>query len=118
MSNDKSKTTENNTVDVEEEEIFEDFLCYTKMIANGMSCKKDEVSDVCLCITLSDTQYNMAFIDYENDNCLGVNYTATDGTERFVVINKDHIIDIAVVYQQDMENDESDDDSHPEVLYQ
>lgn len=91
---------------------------YTKMIANGMSCSEEQVSDTCLCITLSDIAYNMAFIDYENDDCLGVNYTASDGTERFVVINKDHIVDVAVVYQQDIDFEYDEEDTHTDVSYQ
>lgn len=89
---------------------------YTEMIANGMSCTEDKVQDVCLCVTLADVVYNMAFIHYENDDCLGVNYTATDGTERFVVINKKHIVNVAIVYQQDM--DKADDDVPDDVSYQ
>lgn len=90
---------------------------YTKMIANGMSCNEEEVSDKCLCITLSDVVYNMAFIDYENEDCLGVNYTANDGTERFVVINKDHIVDVAVIYQQDIDKIDTK-DKKSDVSYQ
>lgn len=91
---------------------------YTKMIANGMSCSEEEVSEKCLRITLFDVTYNMAFIDYENDDCLGVNYTAPDGTERFVVINKDHIVDVAIIYQQDIEQTDEQEETHDDVSYQ
>lgn len=91
---------------------------YTKMIANGMSCSEEEVSDKCLRITLLDVVYNMAFIDYENEDCLGVNYTANDGTERFVVINKDHIVDVAIIYQQDIDEVDEVDEEFNDVSYQ
>lgn len=89
---------------------------YTKMIAKGMSCTEEEVREKCLCITTEDTTYNMAFIDYEDANCLGVNYTVSDGTERFVVINKDYITNIAIVYQQDMNQDNNN--KKDETIYQ
>lgn len=80
------------------------------MIADGMSCTVEKVKDICVCITTSESLYSMAFIDFENEYILGVNYTAEDGTERFVVINKDYIIDIGIIYQQDIDliNKETD----------
>ena len=92
---------------------------YMQIIAKGMNIPTEEVSQTPLNITLVDTNYSMAFIDYENDTCLGVNYTASDGTERFVVINKRHIIDVAVIYQQDfLDNDTDNDDTVTDIIYQ
>lgn len=95
---------------------------YTQIIAKGMHIPTEEVSQTPLNITLIDASYSLAFIDYENDTCLGVNYTAADGTERFVVINKRHIIDIAVIYQQDffedINNNNDDDDENISTIYQ
>ena len=76
---------------------------YMEIIANGMQIPIEDVSNIPLNIALVDTNYSMAFIDYENDECLGINYTVEDGTEHFVAVNKLHIIDVAVIYQQDVD---------------
>lgn len=76
---------------------------YMEIIANGMHIPIEDVSNIPLNIALVDTNYSMAFIDCENDDCLGINYTIEDGTEHFVAVNKLHIIDVAVIYQQDVD---------------
>lgn len=93
---------------------------YSNMLLNGMQNNKNiKVQDIPLIINTVDVSYPFAFIDFEEDDTLGVNYTSEDGTERFVVINKKYIVDIEVLYQQDIdiiteENEEKDDS----VMYQ
>ena len=75
---------------------------YTQMLLNGLPDTELKVQDIPLIINTVDVSYPFAFIDYEEDNILGVNYTSEDGTERFVVINKKYIVDIEVLYEQDI----------------
>lgn len=92
---------------------------YTLMIANGMSCSIEEVKDVCVYVTTSESSYSMAFIDFEDEDILGVSYTIDDGTERFVAINKKYIVDIGVIYEQDINliNKETDNELN-DLMYQ
>ena len=92
---------------------------YTLMIANGMSCTINEVKDVCVYVTTSESSYSMAFIDFEDENILGLSYTIDDGTERFVAINKKYIVDIGVIYEQDiiLINKETDNELN-DLMYQ
>ena len=93
---------------------------YTSMIANGMSCSIEEVKDVCVYVTTSESSsYSMAFIDFEDEDVLGISYTIEDGTERFVAINKKYIVDIGVIYEQDINliNKETDNELN-DLMYQ
>ena len=76
---------------------------YTKMLLNGLSHTGLSIDEIPLLINTIDASYPLAFIDFEEDDTLGVNYTSDDGTERFVVINKKCIIDIEVLYRQDID---------------
>ena len=76
---------------------------YSLMISKGMNINKDEVNKVCVRILTYDTLYNFAFIDYEDDDCLGVSYTVDDGTERFVIINKQNISDVEIIYEDEFD---------------
>ncbi len=93
---------------------------YTKMLLNGFpDNEKIRIEDIPLIINTVDMSYPLAFLDYEEEHILGVNYTAEDGTERFVVINKEHIIDIEVLYQQDIDILTSENiEDEPDVMYQ
>lgn len=89
------------------------------MLLNGVSTSTDmKVQDIPLIINTIEASYPFAFLDYEEDDVLGVNYTADDGTERFIVINKKHIIDIEVLYQQDIDILTADIEEEPDVMYQ
>ena len=93
---------------------------YTQMLLNGLPDTKLKVQDIPLIINTVDVSYPFAFIDYEEDNILGVNYTSKDGTERFVVINKKYIVDIEVLYEQDINIviDNEEIVESPDVMYQ
>ena len=76
---------------------------YSKMLLNGLPNKEGmTVQDIPLIINTVDASYPLAFIDYEEDSVLGINYTVEDGTERFVVLNKKYVVDIEVLYEQDI----------------
>lgn len=94
---------------------------YSEMLLNGIPNNSDmQIQDIPLIINTIEASYPFAFLDYEEEDVLGVNYTADDGTERFIVINKKHIINIEILYQQDidilMSEDMNEDDS--DVMYQ
>lgn len=94
---------------------------YSNMLLNGIQ-NNDEmtVQDIPLIINTTDVSYVLAFIDYETEDVLGVNYTSDDGTERFVVINKKYIVDVEILYQQDIDiNFEMEQaDNNDEIMYQ
>ena len=93
---------------------------YSEMLINGLPSKDDiDIKDIPLIINMVDTSYPLAFIDYETDETIGINYTVEDGTERFVVINKKYIIDIGIMYSQDIDiitGEEEQEDT--DVMYQ
>ena len=62
--------------------------------------------------------HEQKFIDFEDNDTLGVQYTSDDGTERFVVINKKCIIDIEVLYQQDIDILMYPQKTEEDVMYQ
>lgn len=91
---------------------------YSSMLLNGLPNSEGlTVQDIPLIINTVDTSYPLAFIDYEEDDVLGINYTVEDGTERFVVLNKKYVVDIEVLYQQDINalTEEPEEDS--DVMY-
>lgn len=92
---------------------------YSKMLLNGVPKNSEmEVQDIPLIINTIEASYPFAFLDYEEEDVLGINYTADDGTERFVVINKKHIINIEILYQQDIDILTFDDNDESDVMYQ
>ncbi len=63
----------------------------------------EEVKESCCVNILTEfTQYNFCFIDFETEDFLGIYCTNEDFTERFVLIKKEYIVSISLVYQQDI----------------
>ena len=92
---------------------------YTKMLLNGLTNSDMKVEDIPLIINTVDTSYPLAFIDYEEDGVLGINYTTENGKERFVVINKKYIIDIEILYRDDFNIiNQKDSEEESDVMYQ
>lgn len=91
---------------------------YTKMLLNGLSNTGLNIDEIPLTINTVDASYPFAFIDFEENDTLGVNYTSDDGTERFVVINKKCIVDVEVLYQQDIDILMQPIDHDEDVMYQ
>lgn len=75
-----------------------------KMIANDMLCHIEDVHNVCVCVTTIDAEYFIAFIEYETDDVIGIRYVLDDNTERFVILNKSYVINVHIVYEQDVTN--------------
>ena len=91
---------------------------YTQMLLNGLLNTDLRINEIPLIINTVDASYPLAFIDFEENDTLGVSYTSDDGTERFVVINKKCIIDIEVLYQQDIDILMSPQKTEEDVMYQ
>lgn len=88
---------------------------YSEMLLRAFPKDKSvKITDIPLVINTIDAGYPFAFIDYEENDLLGVNYTVEDGTEHFVVINKEHIVDVQILYEQDINVffEESDDNAN------
>lgn len=91
---------------------------YSLMISKGMNVNRDEVNKICVRVLTYDTLYNFAFIDYEDDDCLGVSYTVDDGTERFVIINKQNISDIEIIYADELQQPNDEQEENVDIMYQ
>lgn len=91
---------------------------YSSMLLKGLPNSEGlTVQDIPLVIDTVDTSYSLAFIDFEKDNILGINYTVEDGTERFVILNKEYVVDVKVLYQQDVDILTDDDKQDSDVMY-
>lgn len=91
---------------------------YSEMLLNGIQDNDIAIQDIPLIINTIEASYPFAFLDYEEEDVLGVNYTVEDGTERFIVINKKHIINIEILYQQDIDILTADPEKEHDVMYQ
>jgi hypothetical protein len=58
---------------------------------------------VCLNITTVTDIYPLCFIEYEDFEKIGTYITGEDGRERFLIIYKEHIVSLQVIYEQDIE---------------
>ena len=57
---------------------------------------------ICVNISTVIADYNLCFIEYEDENVLGVYITGKDGKERYLIIYKEAIVSIQVVYEGDI----------------
>lgn len=89
-------------------------MSYKDMIKKGMGYSDEDLDEACVTITTTDYVYPFAFIDFETDKFLGVNYTTEDFTEKFIILNKKYIVSVAIVYQNDiiLEDAHKNDDSY------
>lgn len=84
---------------------------YSSLIRTVMKVSDSELSEVCINVVTQDYAYPFSFLEYEDEEHLGIYYTAEDFSERFVILNKKYIISVGIVYKQDLilEIDENDD---------
>ena len=68
------------------------------MIKQGMGYSDEQLDEACVTITTTDYVYPFAFIDFESEEYLGVNYTTEDFTEKFIVLNKEYIVSISISF--------------------
>ena len=59
--------------------------------------------NICLNISTTTDIFNLCFIEYEDENKIGVYLTGEDGRERYLILNKAHIVSLQVVYEQDIQ---------------
>ena len=57
---------------------------------------------ICLNITTITDIYQLCFIEYEDYEKIGAYITGEDGRERFIIIYKDQIVALQVIYEQDI----------------
>ena len=62
-----------------------------------------DIGYICINITTITDIYHLCFIDYEDHEKLGVYITHEDGRERFLIIYKNQIVALQVVYEQDIQ---------------
>lgn len=62
-----------------------------------------ESKDICVSVDLGEMVYPYSFIHDENHKYLVIDSTGDDGCERIVLIPKDRILSVNIVYQQDVE---------------
>lgn len=74
------------------------------MLAKVMEISIEEVPRLCVCITTYDMVYALSFIEDEDDKYIGIYYTTVDGTEKFVILNKEQILSVEMVYEQDIKD--------------
>ena len=63
---------------------------------------KIDPKHICLNITTITDIYNLCFIEFEDHEKLGVYITGDDGRERYLIIMKDQIVALQVIYEQDI----------------
>ena len=63
---------------------------------------KIDPKHICLNITTVTDIYNLCFIEYEDPIKLGVYITGDDGKERFLIIYKEQIVALQVIYEDDI----------------
>lgn len=63
---------------------------------------KTNPKHICVNITTITDLYNLCFIEYEDPYKIGAYITGEDGRERFIIINKEQIVAIQVIYEQDL----------------
>ena len=69
-----------------------------------------DTEHICVNISTVIADYNLCFIEYEDDQKIGVYITGNDGKERFLIIYKEAIVSLQVVYQEDIKIGENGDD--------
>ena len=81
----------------------------TELLSKEM---KTDKKYICTTITTLTDIYHLCFIEHEDHEKIGAYITGEDRAERFLIIMKDHIIAVQVVYEQDLKllkNEEKDD---------
>ena len=63
---------------------------------------KTDIEYICLNITTITDLYPLYFIDYEDHEKIGGYITGDDGRERYLIIYKQQIVSLQVVYEQDI----------------
>ena len=73
---------------------------------------------ICLNITTITDIYNLCFIEYEDEDKLGVYITGDDGRERYLIIMKDQIVSLQVIYEDDIKLEIGNLEANQDVMVQ
>lgn len=90
---------------------------YIEALKQGMGYTDEDMEEACLDIRTEVEDYPLSFIRFETKDLLGIDWTRSDGTEGFVVLNKKYITSIAIVYQGDISIDNEEEDKSHEISY-
>lgn len=81
---------------------------FTDELCRWNECDRSDINNICLNIETENMVYPLAFIEFEDEDFIGINYTEDDFTERFVVLNKKYVISMAMVYANEIYGEEKD----------
>ena len=73
---------------------------------------------ICLNITTLTDIYNLCFVEYEDEDKLGVYITGDDGKERYLIIMKDQIVSLQVIYEDDIKLEIGNLETNQDVMVQ
>jgi len=90
---------------------------YIEALKQGMGYTDEDMEEACLNIRTEVKDYPLSFIRFETKDLLGIDWTRSDGTEGFVVLNKKYITSIAIVYQGDISLDDEEEKEVHDVSY-
>jgi hypothetical protein len=74
-------------------------LNITELLSQVLDVSKEFI---CVNISTEIMDYNLCFIEYEDSEKLGVYVTHEDGRERYMILNKQYIVSLQVVYENDI----------------
>ncbi len=75
---------------------------YREALKRGGTYKESEIKDVCVSVCTIQDKYDLAFIESETRDFLVLKVTRSDFTEGLVIVNKEYIVSISVVYEGDI----------------
>jgi hypothetical protein len=73
---------------------------------------------ICLNITTITDIYQLCFIEHEDHEKLGVYITGDDGKERYLIIMKDQIVSLQVIYEDDIKLEIGNLETNQDVMVQ
>ena len=79
---------------------------YSELLKKHMEL--EDIKDLCISIDLVEVVYPLCFIREETSDYLVVDNTDENGFEKVVIIPKENILSVKVVYQQDIDLLESE----------
>lgn len=74
---------------------------YGNLLRQHMNVSYEDISEICVSISTTNDFYPLCFIGYEDDDVIGIYSTQQNLSEKYVIINKEYIISISIVYQDD-----------------
>lgn len=79
---------------------------YSKILDDVMDVS--DIHNICLRIDCDGILYPLCFINHETLKYLIIDNTGDDGRERVVILPKDKISSVSIVYQQDIDLESED----------